>query len=42
MDGLDLSDALDKALPINHVISRKVRHAAETGRSFARERDLFP
>lgn len=42
MDGLDLSDALDKALPINHVISRKVRHAAETGHSFARVRDLFP
>lgn len=41
MDGLDLSDALDKALPINHVISRKVRHAAETGYSFVRVRDLF-
>jgi Restriction endonuclease len=42
MDGLDLSDALDKGLPINHVISRKVRDAAETGQSFARVRDLFP
>lgn len=42
MDGLDLSDALEKSLPINHVISRKVRHAAETGHSFARVRDLFP
>jgi len=42
MDGLDLSDALEKALPINHVISRKVRHAAETGHSFGRVRDLFP
>ena len=42
MDGLDLSDALDKALPINHVISRKVRHAAETGNAFGRVRDLFP
>lgn len=41
MDGLDLSDALEKALPINHVISRKVRHAAETGHSFGRVRDLF-
>lgn len=42
MDGLDLSDALDRALPINHVISRKVRNAAETGHAFARVRDLFP
>jgi len=42
MDGLDLSDALDRALPINHVISRKVRHASETGYSFGRVRDLFP
>lgn len=42
MDSLDLSDALEKALPINHVISRKVRHAAETGHSFGRVRDLFP
>lgn len=42
MDGLDLCDAFDKALPLNHVILRKVRHAAETGHSFARVRDLFP
>ncbi|QSI33313.1 DUF3644 domain-containing protein [Variovorax sp. RKNM96] len=42
MDGLDLNDALERALPINHVISRKVRHAAETGHSFGRVRDLFP
>jgi len=42
MDGLDLSDTLSLELPLNHVLERKVRRAAETGLPFARVRDLFP
>ena len=42
MDGLDLHDAMDRELPLNHVLERKVRRAAETGSPFARVRDLFP
>lgn len=42
MDGLDLSDTLSRELPLNHVLERKVRRAAETGLPFARVRDLFP
>ena len=42
MDGLDLYESLDKELPINHVLDRKARRAAETGLPFARVRDLFP
>lgn len=42
MDGLDLNDALSGELPMNIVIDRKVRRAAETGLSFVRVRDLFP
>ena len=41
MDGLDLSDALTRELPLNHVLERKVRRAAETGSAFVRVRDLF-
>lgn len=42
MDGLDLYDLLDRELPLNHVLERKVRRAAETGMPFLRVRDLFP
>ena len=42
MDGSDLYDALAREIPINHVLERKVRHAAETGEPFVRVRDLFP
>lgn len=41
MDGLDLFDALDRELPLNLAIDRKVRRAAETGLPFERIRDLF-
>jgi hypothetical protein len=41
MDGLDLSDALDRQIPLNHVLERKVRRAAESGHPFERVRDLF-
>jgi hypothetical protein len=40
-DGLDLSEALMRELPLNVVLERKVRHAAETGQAFGRVRDLF-
>jgi len=42
MDGLDLFETLSRELPLNHVLERKVRRAAETGFPFARVRDLFP
>lgn len=42
MDGLDLFDTLSRELPLNHVLEKKVRSAAETGLPFARVRDLFP
>lgn len=42
MDGLDLFDTLSRELPLDHVLERKVRRAAETGMPFARVRDLFP
>lgn len=42
MDGLDLFDTLSRELPLNHVLDRKVRRAAETGLPFASVRDLFP
>jgi hypothetical protein len=41
MDGLDLYDALDRELPLNLALERKVRRAAETGLLFERIRDLF-
>lgn len=41
MDGLDFSDAFDRQLPLDRVIERKVRAAAETGKPFVRTRDLF-
>jgi hypothetical protein len=41
MDGLDLSDTFQKAVPFSHVIEQKVRRSAETGEVLARVRDLF-
>jgi predicted protein tyrosine phosphatase len=41
IDGLDLFEALDRELPLDQVLERKVRRAAETGLPFARVRDLF-
>jgi len=41
MDGLDLYDALERELPLNQVLERKVRRAGETGMAFVRVRDLF-
>jgi Restriction endonuclease len=41
MDGYDLTEALSHELPLNHVLERKVRRAAETGIAFARVRELF-
>ncbi len=34
MDGLDISDMLQKRLAFNEVLSKKVRRAAETGKPF--------
>jgi hypothetical protein len=42
MDGLDLYEMLDREIPLNRVLERKVRRAAETGIAFLRVRDLFP
>jgi hypothetical protein len=42
MDGLDLYEMLDREIPLNQVLERKVRKAAETGMPFLRVRDLFP
>lgn len=41
MDGLDLSETLTRELPLDIVLEREVRHAAETGQAFARVRHLF-
>ena len=42
VDGLDIHEALSRQIPFDHVISQKVRRAAESGLYFARVRDLFP
>lgn len=42
MEGLDLYELLDREIPLNQVLERKVRRAAETGMPFLRVRDLFP
>lgn len=42
MDGLDLYEMLQRGLPLDHVLDRKIRRAAETGMAFIRVRDLFP
>ena len=36
MDGLDLYEMLARALPLDHVLDRKIRRAAETGMAFVR------
>lgn len=41
MDGYDLFETLNQELPLNQVLERKVRRAAETGLPFVRVRDLF-
>lgn len=41
MDGLDLYEMLERAIPFDHVIDRKARRAVETGSPFNRVRDLF-
>lgn len=41
MDGFDLSEMLKNRLSLNDVISKKVRHAAETGQPFVRLRELL-
>ena len=42
VDGFDLYETLDRKIPLNHVLERKVGRAAETGSPFIRVRDLFP
>lgn len=42
MEGLDVYEMLDREIPLNQVLERKVRRAAETGMPFLRVRDLFP
>jgi hypothetical protein len=42
MDGLDLHDALQGEIPLNHVLEQKVRRSVETGEVLVRVRDLFP
>lgn len=42
MDGLDLYDMLERGLPLDHVLDRKIRRAAENGLAFNRVRELFP
>lgn len=41
MDGLDLYEMLQRGLPLDDVLARKVRRAAETGATFVRVRELF-
>jgi hypothetical protein len=41
MDGLDLFETLNRELPLDQVLARKARRAAETGQPFERVRDLF-
>ncbi len=42
MDGYDLYETLNRGIPLQDVLSLKVRRAAETGFPFIRVRDLFP
>jgi hypothetical protein len=41
MDGYDLSEALSRQVPLDHVLQKKVRYAAETGVAFVRVRELM-
>lgn len=40
IDGFDIYDALNPEIPLTHVLSEKVRRAAETGSAFVRVRDF--
>jgi restriction endonuclease Mrr len=42
MDGLDLFEALDRHIPLDMVLEKKVRRVAEVGRTFVPVRELFP
>lgn len=42
MDGLDLSDALTRKIPLPEVLHKKARKAVEHGVVYARVADLFP
>jgi hypothetical protein len=42
MDGLDLHTTMHREIPLNHVLDRKVRVAAETGSPFVPVHELFP
>lgn len=42
MNGFDLYEMLQRGLPLDHVLDRKVRRAAENGLPFTSVRDLFP
>lgn len=42
MDGYDLYEMLQRGLPLDHVLDRKIRRAVENGLAFNRVRDLFP
>jgi hypothetical protein len=42
MDGLDLFDALDRHIPLDMVLQKKVRRMAEEGRTHIPVRELFP
>ncbi len=42
MEGLDLFDALNREIPLPHVLAAKERRAAESGVPFVRVRELFP
>lgn len=41
MDGCDIADALDRQIPLQEVLERKVRRAAESGHPFIPVRALF-
>jgi predicted protein tyrosine phosphatase len=41
MDGFDIYDMFERGLPLNDILDRKIRRAAETGRAIMRVRDLF-
>jgi len=42
MDGLDLYDTLEREIPLDKVLERKIRRAAESGVIFESVRTLFP
>lgn len=42
LDGFDLYEMLQRGLPLDYVLDRKIRRAAETGMAFVRVRELFP